>query len=162
LPNVQIRISEDREIFAKGPNIMQGYLGEEKLDDGWIRTGDLGRLDDQGNLFIEGCSKEAMVTATGETIFPDEIEPYYQHDDFHETCVVPLSGEDGNDHPVLVIYPKEGVGDLQHRIHKMAAHAPARSKVMDFIQIDHPLPRTELGKIRRRLLAEQIEENMNG
>lgn len=162
LPNVQLKISEDTEILAKGPNIMQGYLGEEKLDDGWIRTGDLGSVDSQGNLFIEGRSKEAMVTSTGETIFPDEIEPYYQHDDFHECCVVPLSGEDGNDRPVLVIYPKEEAGDLTQNINKMTARAPSRSRVRDFIEIDHPLPRTELGKIRRRSLAEQIEEKQIG
>jgi len=161
LKNVQLKIGDDNEILASGPSIMQGYLGEAKFADDWMRTGDLGEIDSQGNLFIKGRSKEVMVTSAGETIFPEEIEPYYQHDDFHECCVVPLAGEDGNDHPVLVIYPKNVSAELKQFINKLAAQAPARSRVRDYIVIDHPLPRTELGKIRRRALAEMIEGKTN-
>lgn len=161
LPNVKLKISDGNEILACGPNIMQGYLGEAKHPDSWLSTGDLGAIDSQGNLFIKGRSKEVMVTSAGETLFPEEIEPYYQHDDFHECCVVPLSGEDGNDRPALVIYPKDELADIKKLVNKLAAHAPARLRVRDYIEIDHPLPRTELGKIRRRALADMIERRAN-
>ena len=161
LPNVKLKIGDDNEVLASGPNIMQGYLGEPKHANSWLRTGDLGEIDNQGNLFIKGRSKEVMVTSAGETLFPEEIEPCYQHDDFHECCVVPLSGEDGNDRPALVIYPKEESTDVKQLVNKLAASAPARLRVRDYIVIDHPLPRTELGKIRRRALAEMIERRKN-
>jgi len=162
LPNVELQINDSNEILARGPNIMQGYLAESPLHDEWLKTGDLGRLDDNGNLFITGRSKEAMVNASGETIFPDEIEPYYQHEDFHEACVAPIAGMDGNDHPTLVIYPKHDADSVQQIMKELASRAPARVRVHDYVVIDHPLPRTELGKIQRRALGEKIGRRDHG
>jgi long-chain acyl-CoA synthetase len=68
------------EIWAKGDNVMQGYFKEPKLtaevltDDGWFKTGDLGCFDESGYLFIKGRLKNMIVGASGENIYPEEIE----------------------------------------------------------------------------------------
>jgi long-chain acyl-CoA synthetase len=68
------------EIWAKGPNIMKGYYREPEMTnevltpDGWFKTGDLGVLDNKNNLFIKGRSKNMIVGASGENIYPEEIE----------------------------------------------------------------------------------------
>jgi long-chain acyl-CoA synthetase len=84
LPGMQIKIDapDDQgvgEILAKGPSIMAGYTDPEATarvlsEDGWLKTGDLGKLDKQGRLQIVGRSKDVIVTTTGENVYPDDVE----------------------------------------------------------------------------------------
>jgi long-chain acyl-CoA synthetase len=80
LPGVALRIAEDGEILVRGPIVFKGYLNQPKLTaetithDGWIHTGDLGRLDPEGFLWITGRKKEIIITAGGKNITPANIE----------------------------------------------------------------------------------------
>jgi long-chain acyl-CoA synthetase len=84
LPEVQVRIDDPNEdeigeILVKGPNVMQGYYNNpqataEVLEDGWYRTGDLGRLDADGYLSICGRLKNLIVTPNGKNVYPEEVE----------------------------------------------------------------------------------------
>jgi long-subunit acyl-CoA synthetase (AMP-forming) len=84
LPGVEIRIAEDDEILLRGPNMVSGYLhmpeesGELCAEDGWIHTGDLGSLDEDGFLTITGRKKDLLITAGGKNVAPAEMENHLQ------------------------------------------------------------------------------------
>jgi long-chain acyl-CoA synthetase len=164
LPDVQVRIGADDEVLVRTDAVMQGYAGDlsataAAFEGPWLRTGDRGRLDAGGFLFITGRIKEAMVTSAGETIYPDEIEPYYASPLFAELAVVPAAGADGNDQPTLVIVPAREAIDgegIRRAVAALKAAAPPRLRVSGFICRTAPLPRTAVGKIRRRALADEL------
>jgi long-chain acyl-CoA synthetase len=161
LPGVRVRIADDGEVLVSSDAIMQGYAGDASataraFEGRWLRTGDRGRLDDDGFLFITGRLKDAMVTSSGETIYPDEIEPWYSSPLFAELAVVPLPGPDGNDRPVLVVVPSDpssGIVTMKRAMAALRAAAPARLRVAGVVSRAEPLPRTAVGKIRRQALA---------
>lgn len=76
LPGVTVRIADDGEVLAKGVGVVDGYQSEsataEAFVDGWFRTGDLGRLDDDGRLWLEGRTTELIVTSGGKSVLPTE------------------------------------------------------------------------------------------
>lgn len=84
IPDVECKISEPNndgigEIIARGPNIMLGYYKDEEetnkvLKNGWFHTGDLGKFDNKGFLYITGRIKNVIVTKNGKNIYPEEIE----------------------------------------------------------------------------------------
>lgn len=84
LPNISIKIvnpDEDGvgEIFVKGPSVMPGYYNNENatkdaFEDGWFRTGDLGKIDEEGFLYIRGRKKNVIISNSGKNVFPEEIE----------------------------------------------------------------------------------------
>ena len=93
LPGVQVRIADDGEILIKGPNIFKGYYRDadatrETLVDGWLHTGDLGRLDEDGFLFITGREKDIIITAGGKNITPANLEHALRHNRWISQAVV--------------------------------------------------------------------------
>jgi long-chain acyl-CoA synthetase len=163
LPGVDVRIDEHGEILVRGDGVMRGYFKDlvgsaVALEDHWLRTGDRGRLDEQGFLYVTGRLKEAMVTSTGETIHPEEIEPYYASPLFAEHCVIPVPGDHGNDEPTLVVVAAAGVTDaaVAGAFASLRRAAPARFRIGGFVRLVTPLPRTAIGKLRRRAIAEQL------
>lgn len=163
LPGVDVRIDERGEVLVRGPNVMRGYYQDQEMtdaafDDGWFKTGDRGRMDDEGFLFITGRLKEAMVTAAGETIYPEEAEPHYAHPLFAEFCVTGAPGPDGNDSPTLFVSPVSSdttSEDLDKVCAALRASAPARFRVDRWVRLEQPLPRTASGKVRRRLVSQR-------
>jgi long-chain acyl-CoA synthetase len=78
-PGVEIRIADDGEVLINGPNIFKGYYKNDEataaaLHDGWLHTGDLGRLDEDGFLYITGRKKDIIITAGGKNITPANLE----------------------------------------------------------------------------------------
>ena len=79
LPGLEIRIADDGEVLLKGPNIFQGYYKNAdasfgSIEDGWLHTGDLGRVDEDGFLFITGRKKDIIITAGGKNLTPANLE----------------------------------------------------------------------------------------
>jgi long-chain acyl-CoA synthetase len=94
LPGVEVKIAEDGEILTKGPNLMLGYYKEEQLtkdvidEEGWFHTGDLGQIEEKGQLKITGRKKELFKTSFGKYINPGQIEDKFKESPFIDTLVV--------------------------------------------------------------------------
>ena len=108
IPNVEYKIDSpneegDGEILVKGPNVMLGYYNmpeetEKVLKDGWFHTGDIGRIDENGYLYITGRCKSVIVTKNGKNIYPEEVE-YYLNDNplISESLVLGIQKENDDE-----------------------------------------------------------------
>lgn len=94
IPGTSIRIDEDGEVLIKGPIVMRGYWQNEEAnrevftDDGWFKSGDLGRIDDEGFLFIVGRKKEIIVTSGGKNVAPAVLEDRLRAHPLVSQCMV--------------------------------------------------------------------------
>lgn len=93
IEHVEVRIAEDGEILTRGPHVMQGYWKNptataETIRDGWLLTGDVGKLDDEGFLSITDRKKDLFVTSAGKNIAPSELERLLTSDPFIDQAVV--------------------------------------------------------------------------
>lgn len=101
IPGTTVHIAEDGEVWLHGANIFQGYLGDRKatdavLHDGWLATGDLGALDEDGYLTITGRKKEILVTSGGKSVSPAGLEERVRSHPLVAQCIVV-----GNDRPYI-------------------------------------------------------------
>jgi len=92
-PGCDVRIAEDGEILVKGPNVFQGYYKNdeataETIVDGWLHTGDLGSIDDEGFITITGRKKDIIITAGGKNITPANLESEIKQHPLVSQCVV--------------------------------------------------------------------------
>ena len=93
LPGVEIKIADDGEILLRGDNIFQGYYkndeaSKEALEGGWLHTGDLGRIDEDGFVYISGRKKDIIITAGGKNITPANLENGIKQNQHVSQCVV--------------------------------------------------------------------------
>lgn len=93
LPGVDLKTAEDGELLVKGPNVFQGYYKnqeatDETIIDGWLHTGDLASIDDEGYVTITGRKKELIITAGGKNITPVNIEALVKRNPLVSQCVV--------------------------------------------------------------------------
>ena len=127
IEGVEIKINKpdwttgEGEIWAKGPNVMKGYYKEPEMTkevltgDGWLRTGDLGRIDKNGNLYIRGRLKNMIVGASGENIYPEEIESVINNFRFViESLVIEQKGK-------LVAYVHLNIEELEKKYQHLKA-----------------------------------------
>ncbi|HZO80100.1 MAG TPA: AMP-binding protein [Candidatus Binataceae bacterium] len=175
LNGVEIRLDSNGdgrlgEILARGPNVMAGYYRnqaatDEVLRDGWLRTGDLGRLDDEGRLYIVGRAKEVIVDSGGNNIYIDELEEAYGHSPYvKELAIVGLKVAQGEQAAALVV-PAYARGESRRSVEdKLRAHFEKvgnglsphkRIRILRFT--DAELPRTRTRKVRRSEVAAILE-----
>jgi long-chain acyl-CoA synthetase len=143
IPGVDVRIADDGEIWTKGPHVMVGYYKNpqataEVLQDGWLATVDLGRLDDDGFLYITGRKKEILVTSSGKNIAPVYLESLLTEDPLVAQAMVI---GDGRSYLTALLVPntdalrreltKTGLGDLPAE--EMLRQAETQSLFMDRI-----------------------------
>jgi len=151
------------EVCFRGPHLFRGYWNKPKetaevlADDGWLRTGDLGYLDDEGFLFLVDRAKDIVLRA-GENISCSEVENVvYAHPDTYECACFGLPHERLGEELAVAIYQKPGHAldpeDLRRHVgvHLAAYKVPSRVFVFD-----EPLPRNASGKLLRRALRDQV------
>lgn len=139
IPGVELRIINPNaegigEIVAKGDNIMLGYYNDEEATknafvDGYFRTGDLGRIDENGFLYITGRLKNVIVTANGKNIYPEELETRIgQHDNVEEVLVVASTDRQGDVVVKAKIFPN------LEKIKTALGHLPSAEEITDFVK----------------------------
>ena len=104
----EIKLDESGEILVRGANVAAGYWQGKKLkpvlnEEGWFRTGDLGELDAEGNLYFKGRKKNVIVTREGMNIYPDDLEAALRQQSEVRDCVVVGLEHGGNAEPCAVL-----------------------------------------------------------
>ncbi|MBI4854039.1 MAG: AMP-binding protein [Acidobacteria bacterium] len=170
LPGVDLMIinPDDRgvgEVVARGPNVMLGYYNNEAatksvLVDKWLHTGDLGHINEDGNLYLMGRSKDIIVDNNGKNIYPDEIEELYGNYEFiKELSVVGLP--DGSAERVACLAVPDYERDknlsrddvrarIEEHFRQISNPLPFHKRVKTLQFTDIELPRTATRKVKRR------------
>jgi len=173
LAGVEVRVAppaagaDDGEVLIRGGVVMRGYWNRpdataEVLKDGWLHTGDLGRLDAAGRLTITGRSKEIIVLGNGKNIYPEEIEAYYRASPvIKELCVLGIEGPGAHGaerlHAVVVpdldVVRERKVVNVQElvrfELEGVSINLPPHKRVLTFDVVLDPLARTTTGKLKR-------------
>lgn len=179
LPGISVKVFEPNdqgvgEIVAKGPNVMLGYYANEEatsevIREGWLHTGDLGKIDEEGNIFIVGRKKEMILGASGENVYPDELEEIYGDSDFvKEISVVGIPSEGTGERVAALVVPdyefdedlarntvRESVRDHMRDVSK---RLPMYKRVKAWHLWDHDLPKTSTRKIKRSEVTQELEK----
>ena len=165
LPNVEVRISEEGEIWARGDNISPGYWNAPEqtaatFQDGWYKTGDLGYFDDEGFLHIRGRMKDMIVLPSGQNVYPDDIQAVLnRHPNVTDSAVVGLTrGSSVEVHAALILNDPE---DAETIVAWANAQLAEQQRVRGFtVWPDEDFPRTHTLKVRKPLLIERLQGNM--
>ncbi len=140
LPGIEVKIDEPDattgvgEVIARGRNVMAGYWQDPDatamaMRDGWFHTGDLGRFDDDGNLYLVGRSKDVIVDANGKNVYPDEIEDLYRESPFiKELSVVGIADGIGEQVACAVVADLERDKELSRRRRPQARRGALRAR----------------------------------
>ncbi|NUM42620.1 MAG: AMP-binding protein, partial [Leptospiraceae bacterium] len=153
------------EIVIKGPNTMKGYYKKNEetkriVQNGWLRTGDLGYRDKDGYYFIVGRKKE-MIISGGENIYPKEIEEIlYEHEGVLDCAVVGIPDKTYGEVVGAFIVPKNGSSVSEKEIKTYLRPKIAGYKFPKIIEIVTDLPKTATGKIQKNKIIEDFVGNL--
>ena len=161
LPNVEVRISDEGEILARGDNISPGYWNAPEqtastFQDGWYKTGDLGYFDDEGFLHIRGRMKDMIVLPSGQNVYPDDIQAVLnRHPGVTDSSVVGLPrGSSVEVHAALILNEAE---DPEAVVAWANSQLAEQQRVRGFtVWPDEDFPRTHTLKVRKPVLIERL------
>jgi acyl-CoA synthetase (AMP-forming)/AMP-acid ligase II len=173
LPDVEIKIMDEDgqtlpingvgEILAKGARIMSGYWKDDEktakamTDDGWLRTGDKGWIDEDGYVYLAGRGDD-MIIRGGENISPEEVENVlHSHPDIEETAVIGLSDPEWGQEPCAVVVLKKGKTTTGDEIMEYCRTRLAGFKRPRKVVFEESLPRNTMEKILKKELRKKYE-----
>jgi acyl-CoA synthetase (AMP-forming)/AMP-acid ligase II len=171
LPDVEVKIVDEEgkalpllevgEILARGPRVMTGYWKDEQktsqvmTPDGWLRTGDMGWMDEEGYVYLAGRADD-MIIRGGENISPEEVEEVLRsHPKVEEAAVIGISDPEWGQEPrALVVLKKGEVATSEEMIEHCRSKLAGFKRPRSVVFID-ALPRSAMGKVLRKKLREQ-------
>ena len=179
LPGREVKLAEDGEILVRGGGVASGYWaggdaqpaydahvagtrisdGQISDDQGWYRTGDIGALDEAGNLYFKGRKKEVIVTPGGTNVYPEDLEAALRRQPEVKDCVVVGIERGGNAEPCAVVILRSGEksqdGRLQEAVQRANQSLAEFQRMRMWIEWpQEDFPRTNTQKPRRNLIRE--------
>lgn len=167
LPGQEMKLGEGGEILVRGENVSAGYwrgsvdAAPERED--WLRTGDVGALDAEGNLFFKGRKKDVIVTAAGLNIYPDDLElALNRQPEVRTSCVIGLEGAQGPESMAVLILrdEKADVGEIVRRAN--SSLNPSQQMRRWFVWNEPDFPRTATQKVRKPLVKDLVLSKTTG
>ena len=158
-----VKTNETGEIAVKGDNVMKGYLNKpvetaEVIKNGWLFTGDIGRMDEDGYIFIMDRKKD-LIIVNGMNLYPREVEEVlYRHECVEEAAVVGKKDEIHGEIPVGVVKLREGCAATEPDLKKFCRQHLANFKVPSKFEFWPQMPKTSTGKILKREIKRIINE----
>jgi long-chain acyl-CoA synthetase len=149
------------QVLVRGPNVMTGYLLDaeataEALSDGWVHSGDVGLLDQEGRLRIVDRIKDLIIRG-GYNVYPSEVENALgAHPDVHDVAVVGRPDAFYGEEVVAVIVPRDGSTLDAATLHRFLAERVSRTKLPREYVVVSQLPLGASGKIHKRTLRDQL------
>lgn len=150
------------EIWFSGPMLIRGYWNRpeataETIVDGWLRSGDLGRLDADSFVYVEDRVKD-MILRAGENVYGAEVESaIYEHPAIHEAAVFGVPHERLGEEVAVAIYPNDGMSLTAEELWAFLDQKIAKFKIpTQVVIINEPLPRNAAGKFLKRDLQQQV------
>jgi long-chain acyl-CoA synthetase len=153
---------ERGEIWFKGPHLIRGFWNRpdataEVIVDGWLRSGDIGRVDDEGFVYVEDRAKD-MVLRGGENVYCAEVEAaIYEHPAVYEAAVFGVPHERLGEEVAAAVHPRPGVSltaeELQRHVGERLAAFKVPTRV---VVLDRQLPRNAAGKVLKRRLRDEV------
>ena len=164
IPSMQVRIAADGEIQVKGPNVTQGYWHNPQATaaafaDGWYKTGDLGALDEDGFLSIKGRSQDRIVLASGQKVYPEDVENVLKViPGVADATVVAMPGAHG---PAVhaVIIPASPATDVPAAVRHANGRLGTHQQIRGYsVWPDSDFPRTALQKVKKHAVVAALLE----
>jgi len=168
-PDVSVKISDNGELMIRSEYMMKGYFGEPELtaeafEDGWFKTGDLGRVDRKGHYVITGRRKENIVLASGKKVTPEEVESAYTSVPGVKELIIAgvmVAGKGYDEVHAFIVASDYGVREIiEARLREIGTTLPAHMRITSIHFVDE-IPKTSLQKPKRYLLRKAAEEEVS-
>ncbi len=159
-----VPIGKIGELIIKGPQVMKGYFNKpeetaNQLRNGWLHTGDMARMDDDGYFYIVDRLKQMIDQRSGFKIYPRQVEEVlFEHPAVADASVVGIPSEKRGEAVMAFIVLKEGVTATVDEIRAFCKERLTYYKVPEFIEFRTELPKSMVGKTLRRVLREEYLE----
>ena len=162
----EMKLDGNGEILVRGANVAAGYWQGKELksvlgEDGWFRTGDLGELDEDGNLYFKGRKKNVIVTREGMNVYPDDLEAVLRQQPEVRDCVVVGVEQGGNAEPVAALLLRDAADPA-------AVVARANENLAEFQKMrrwllwpDQDFPRTPTQKPKLNVIQQAVQQRLS-
>ena len=161
----ELPVGEPGELVIKGPQVMKGYWNmpeetEDTLKDGWLYTGDVARMDEDGYFYIVDRKKD-MIVAGGYNVYPREIEEVlFEHEDVAEAVAIGIADEYRGETVKAFVVRMQGSGVTEEEILAFCKERLAPYKAPKSVEFRDELPKSTVGKLLRRVLVDEERAKM--